>query len=311
MLNFIVRHKRFVVKARELGIRIIPEVAPIDRMGAGFEWGPVNGLENLVTCLTSQACEDRPCSQLNVDYEASWNMWIDIQYEVTRVFGEWTYHLGGDAADKNCIGSGPSNYSYKWANALRTARQSLLSTIKSKQSKIIVFSGPWITEIDDPLSPTEFIVQIKSEEGSDDYAKALTMGYDVIVSARDKLDWECGLGSYYNGSYGAQMPHCKGQSGWQRAYDLKLPVSSKGTVLGAEGYLYSGKSDSSGTQELILTRAAGLAERLWSNPPNNHVDAFDRLAYHVYSRLNFLGYRAESVSPQWCLQHMGKCLLRQ
>ena len=78
--------------------------------------------------------------------------------------------------------------------------------------------------------------------------------------------------------------------------------------LGAEATLWSEQVDSAAVDSRLWPRSAAMAERLWSDPASNWIDAEQRFLRHR-ERLVQQGIYADSVEPEWCSQNQGHCYL--
>jgi len=59
-------------------------------------------------------------------------------------------------------------------------------------------------------------------------------------------------------------------------------------------------------ESMVFPRASALAERLWSNPQNEYLEAETRMMMQR-ERLVAHGIRAASIQPTYCLQHQELC----
>ena len=58
----------------------------------------------------------------------------------------------------------------------------------------------------------------------------------------------------------------------------------------------------------LFPRAAALAERLWSDPPEHWSKAEQRMLQHR-ERLRQRGVRADALQPEWCRLNENQCYL--
>lgn len=56
----------------------------------------------------------------------------------------------------------------------------------------------------------------------------------------------------------------------------------------------------------LWPRAAAAAERLWSNPAKDSLQATKRMLRHR-ERLVIRGIKADALVPKWCYQNEGEC----
>lgn len=85
-------------------------------------------------------------------------------------------------------------------------------------------------------------------------------------------------------------------------YDEKY----RSQFLGAEAALWSEQADEHVLDSKVWPRLSALAERLWTDPETSWRNAESRMLNHR-ERLVENGIKAESLEPQWCLQHEGDC----
>ena len=85
-------------------------------------------------------------------------------------------------------------------------------------------------------------------------------------------------------------------------YQVAVPSSrrSPASLLGGETSSWGEHADASNLQQRILTRAAAVAERLWSGAPSELDVARQRLAALRCRLLQQRGLRAEPVIPDHC-----------
>lgn len=120
----------------------------------------------------------------------------------------------------------------------------------------------------------------------------LTKGYKLIIATKDK--WYMDHGFWGTTSY----------HNWRVTYDYKLPKHAN--VLGGEAAMWSEYVDDQAIDIKIWPRTAAVAERLWSNPDTNSIDAESRLQ-QFRQRLIRRGIRADAISPLYCYQNEGEC----
>lgn len=102
---------------------------------------------------------------------------------------------------------------------------------------------------------------------------------------------------------------CSPYIGWEKVYKNDLAAIGgqyKSQILGAEAALWSEQADEHVLDGRFWPRASALAERLWSDPTTSWREAEPRMLEHR-ERLVQNGLAAESLQPQWCLQHEGDC----
>lgn len=137
----------------------------------------------------------------------------------------------------------------------------------------------------------------------------LERGYKIIMSNYDALYFDCGFGSWV--STGNNW--CSPYTGWEKVYNndfATLTDKYQSQILGAEAALWSEQSDENVIDSRFWPRASALGERLWSNPKTSWREAEPRMLIHR-ERLVQNAIQADSIQPQWCLQHEGDCPIGQ
>jgi len=84
-------------------------------------------------------------------------------------------------------------------------------------------------------------------------------------------------------------------------------------VLGGEVCMWTEQVDENQLDNRLWPRSAALAERLWTDPSDDHdmdivpPDVFRRISL-FRNRLVELGIRAEALFPKYCAQNPGECI---
>lgn len=141
--------------------------------------------------------------------------------------------------------------------------------------------------------------------GNDPKVKALLQrGYKLIMSNYDALYLDCGFGAWVTEGNNWCSPYI----GWEKVYKNSLTGFGEYNkqFYGAEAALWSEQADHHTLDGRIWPRLSALGERLWSNPSTSWREAESRMLIHR-ERLVENGIAAESLQPQWCLQHEGEC----
>ncbi|KAI0989453.1 hypothetical protein GJ496_007052 [Pomphorhynchus laevis] len=294
--------------ANMVGIRLIPEVPIPAPMGSGWQWGSNANIGDLVVCYNqppyNNKCKNPPCGQLNIVNPNAVELVKSLYSEIIALFGKSIYHLGGSGVDISCwSGINTEEGNRLWANLLND----IADMIIARGGEVIIFSNDLLNDTTEWLSPNKFIVQVTEEENIAWIQELITRGYRLILSPEDRARWDCGYGQY---SQYQVTGNCNRPLGWHASYDITAQnrVIGSNKILGGEGMLYSYFSGSYNTDERMLLKAAGLAERFWSNPTNNYLGGFTRIGYYSWW-LKSIGFNVESVEPYWCTQNTGKCLL--
>lgn len=91
---------------------------------------------------------------------------------------------------------------------------------------------------------------------------------------------------------------------WQVVYNNRLLQHKN--VLGGEVCMWGELVDGSSVDAKVWPRTAAAAERLWSNPNTDSLQATKRFLRHR-ERLVSRGINADAVVPRWCYQNEGEC----
>lgn len=141
--------------------------------------------------------------------------------------------------------------------------------------------------------------------GTDPKVTALLQrGYKLIMSNYDALYFDCGFGAWVTEGNNWCSPYI----GWEKVYKNSLTRFGQYNkqFYGAEAALWSEQVDQHTMDGRVWPRLSALAERLWSNPSTGWRQAESRMLIHR-ERLVENGIAAESLQPQWCLQHEAEC----
>lgn len=125
------------------------------------------------------------------------------------------------------------------------------------------------------------------------------------MSNYDGLYLDCGFGSWV----GEGNNWCSPYIGWERVYKnnfTQFDEKYRAQFLGAEAALWSEQTDENVLDGRLWPRLSAIAERLWLDPTTSWREAESRMLIHR-ERLVENGIAAESLQPQWCLQHEGEC----
>lgn len=160
--------------------------------------------------------------------------------------------------------------------------------------------------VDEYLDKSRYIIQIWTTATDGKIQDLLERGYQLIMSNYDALYFDCGYGSWV--SEGTNW--CSPYIGWEKVYKNDLGAIGgqyRSQILGGEAALWTEQADEQVLDGRFWPRASALAERLWSDPQTTTWrDAEPRMLLQR-ERLVENGIQAESLQPQWCLQHEGDC----
>merc|ERR1712179_431946 len=136
----------------------------------------------------------------------------------------------------------------------------------------------------------------------------------MLFSNVDALYMDCGFSAHV----GNGVNWCSPYKSWQTVYDndlYEILERNGGTqmdyerVTGAEVALWTENVSGNSFEMKMFPRASAHAERLWTNPKTNYVDAQKRLVDFTY-RLQQRGVGSDAVQPEYCRLNEGKCYLK-
>jgi hexosaminidase len=88
------------------GVKIIPELDGPSHTGAGWDWGPLYGMEDLILCLDKQPwddyCAQPPCGILNPINDKIYTVLSNIYKDMADLFQSDMFHMGGDEVNMRC-----------------------------------------------------------------------------------------------------------------------------------------------------------------------------------------------------------------
>ncbi|KAL7287361.1 hypothetical protein TKK_0018478 [Trichogramma kaykai] len=310
--------------ARSRGVRVILEIDSPSHAGAGWQWGPSQGLGNLAVCVDQQPwrdyCIQPPCGQLNPVNPNTYSVLRSIYRELLDVFGRaGLAHLGGDELFVKCwnstaevvqgmarmgLGREPSDFLEIWSQVHKRQLEMLNEDVakvdeEEADGSVILWSSQ-LTQpetIERYLDKRRFVVQTWVEAGKDLNERLLELGYRLVISTKDAWYLD-------HGFWGATKYHS-----WRDAYRNRIP--QRAGVLGGEACMWGEYVNEGNLQARVWPRAAAVAERLWADPdklgPSQATaEAEPRLQAQI-ARLKSRGVQSESLAPEWCNQHETQC----
>lgn len=322
-INKIYTHEditQIIKYAKIRGVRVIPELDAPSHIAEGWQ------NTGLVVCYNIKPwapyCAGPPCGQLDPTQDRLYDYLEDIYGDMYEMFeNPELFHMGGDEVKSRCWetssnitnwmreqGWNPStDYKKLWAHFQENAFASL-EKVAPAGSKVILWSSTLtsVSNVLEYLNPKQYVIQIWTEGTDAGINKLLSQGYDLIMSNVDHFYFDCGFSTYVSNA-----DHwCSPYKGWQRVYDnnLKnLAGSYHSQILGGEGCLWSSVSDEHTLDSRLWPRSSALAERLWAEPENDYRGAEARMLLHR-EYLVLYGLSAESIQPEWCMQHESECI---
>ena len=265
------------------GIRVVPE---FDMPGHATSW--IAAYPRLASNDSAYAVPTK-WGVLNVALdptrETTYTLLDSLLTEMTGLFPDPYFHIGGDENDGRQWRRNPRIAAYMRANGmvkpdgkavdnhqLQTYFNRRILAVLQRQGKIMV---GW-DEILGPDLPKEAVIQ--SWRGKKGLNEAARLGHPVVLSNGYYIDLNYSAASHY-----ATDP---------LPADTPLTPAEQKLILGGEAAMWAEFADSVIVDSRIWPRAAAVAERLWSAPAatQNVPDLYRRLAA-VSGQLETLGLR--------------------
>ena len=295
---------RAVVEAARLrGIRVVPE---LDMPAHTASWGLAR--PELVVACPRRVADDAEGLEhgvnkiaLNPLREEVYELIGALLAELATIFPDEYLHLGGDEVDAECWLAAPEvlqwarahggGGGYGGGGAAWKARlqahftRRVLEVAAPLRRRVLLWDEA--LEMGDELPSGVAAIDVWRDWLRNDWQgelreQALATGRQVVHSA---LDWYLDLPG----------------NTWEVMYGLKLPraATAPAALLGGEASSWHEHADATNLQQRVLTRAAAVAERLWSDKASSVDIARQRLA-SFRCRLLRRGLQAAPVIPDAC-----------
>lgn len=300
--------------AKYRGIRVIMELDAPAHAGHGYQWGPDHGLGNLAVCVDNQpwrkSCIQPNCGQLNPSNENLYSVLKDLYQDIRDYIekGEFV-HLGGDEVFMQCWNATKEITDYMQMKGFKLDKDGFLQLWSEFQERALKAWDDstgnrndsvvlWSSELTSPtniarfLPKERYIVQTWLPDNSDIPKQLISNGYRVIMSTKNAWYFDhgfWGITKYYN---------------WKTVYQNKLPTDP--LVLGGEACMWSEYCDEHSIEVKIWPRLNSVAERLWSNPPDDTKTVESRFN-RQRERLIAKGIPVDAVVPEYCTLFEGEC----
>ena len=339
--------RKIIDYAHARGIRVIPEIDTPSHCSSG--WRQVD--PEVVACGDSwwsnddwqfhTAVQPNP-GQLDPAYEGTYEVVKNVHKELSGLFKDNFYHVGGDELRSNCYNMSQhvrdwfaEDPSRDFDDLLQLWVDKTLPIFQDKKERrIIMWEDIILSEVMSVKDVPKNIIMQSWNHGLTNLKKLTSRGYDVIVSSADFFYLDCGQGGYvgndprYNemenpdpeGGFtfnygGPGGSWCAPYKTYQRIYDYDftdgLTKEEKKHILGAIAPLWSEQVDDVTVESKLWPRAGALAELVWSGNVNakgqkRTTELTSRiLNYREY--LVALGIGATALQPEYCLQNPHHC----
>lgn len=339
--------REIVAYAKERGVRVVPEIDMPGHSNQGY-----TAIDpELIPCANSWWSNDvwelhtavePPPGQLDILYNKTYEVVGQIYKELSDVFTDNWFHVGGDELQTNCYNFSSAIMDYihsghTWEDLLDHWVNETAPIFRDRDNRrLMMWEDIAINDPHAPSVPKDVVMQ-SWNNGPVNVKKLASQGFDVIASSSDFLYLDCGYGGWvtndprYNvqANPDAETPTfnylgmggswCAPYKTWQRIYDyditFNLTAEEAKHVLGAEAPLWSEQVDSAVITTKIWPRTAALAELVWSgNRDENGNKRTTELTQRILNFREYLGAMGYSVSPlvpKYCLQHPHACDLYQ
>jgi len=284
--------KGIIAYANSLGIRVIPE---FDTPGHAADWG--RGYPQL---FPSGMCPGQsPVFDVTSPYV--YKFMTGLLQEVTQMFNDDFFHLGGDEVDFGCWNNTPAILAWMQANNVSSFYD--LQGYYERKMQDIAFSFKrtpvyWNEVVNDiktyPLN-SQAVIQVWNKPVAE-ILNVVQKGYRVLFSSPWYLDRQAP----------ADVLHWFWMDTWRDFYaadpigDLSLTPQQLKMVLGGETCMWGEQVDETSFEVRVWPRAAPVGERLWSPKDVRDVDAATTRLGHHRCRMVRRGIRASPIYPDYC-----------
>ncbi|XP_068144919.1 probable beta-hexosaminidase fdl isoform X1 [Drosophila tropicalis] len=308
--------------AKIYGVQVIPEIDAPAHAGNGWDWGPKRGLGELALCINQQPwsfyCGEPPCGQLNPKNNHTYLILQRLYEELLQLTGPTTdfFHLGGDEVNLDCWAQYFNDTDLRglWCDFMLQTMARLKLANGGQAPKYLAVWSSALTNTK-CLPNSQFTVQVWGGSTWQENYDLLDNGYNVIFSHVDAWYLDCGFGSWRATGDAACSPYRT----WQNIYKhrpwerMRLDKKRRKQILGGEACMWTEQVDENQLDNRLWPRTGGLAERLWSDPNDDH--DFDIVPPEVFRRISIfrnrlveLGIKAEALFPKYCAQNPGECI---
>ncbi|EFX90079.1 hypothetical protein DAPPUDRAFT_309875 [Daphnia pulex] len=319
--------------AQVRGVKIIPELDAPSHVGAGWDWGPLYGMGDLIICLDKQPwdeyCAQPPCGIFDPTNDKIYTVLKNIYKDMDDVFQSDMFHMGGDEVNMRCwnesesikkwlVDKGwnkdPNPYLKLWSY-FQNQSLAKLDEAHGRTQPVIIWNSDLTAKehAKDYLDPNRYIIQYWNTWNNSILKDLYEDGYKLIISNYDALYLDCGYGSWVGNGLNNWCPQ---YTGWKLIYEnsprvmiqnFSLPYN-KDQILGGEAALWAEQSQGGAIEGKLWPRLSALAERLWTDPDTKWFAAETRL--HIQrERMVERGITADALQPEWCVQNDGSCIL--
>ncbi|XP_059486951.1 uncharacterized protein LOC132203301 [Neocloeon triangulifer] len=270
--------KAVIEYCRLRGIRVIPE---FDSPGHTRAWGNSHP-ELLATCYGSDGQPDGSLGPLDPSKETTFQFVNNLFSEVSQLFPERYFHLGGDEVNYTCWASNTDINDYMASIGIAGDYAKLEGVYVDRAIEIVRNLNL------KPMVWQEVFDNGGSSIDSETVVHVTSAGHVALLSSCWYLD------------------HLKTGGNWKELYncephDFPGTTEQKNLVLGGEACMWSEYVDYNTVETRVYPRASAMAERLWSDvTQTDNAEAARRLE-EFRCRLVRRGIRAQPANgPGYC-----------
>jgi hexosaminidase len=261
----------FIAYARERGIRVVPE---FDMPGHSTAW--FVGYPELASGPGPYQIERKwgvMDPAMDPTNEKTYKLLDDFIGEMTKVFPDHFFHIGGDEVNGKQWDANPKIQEFKKAHNIKDNKE-LQAYFSGRVQKLVTKHGKAVVGWDEvfiPGVPKDIVIQ--SWRGQASLAEAASQGYRGILSN----------GYYIDLGWSAARHYAVDPMGGAAA---NLTPEQQKLILGGEATMWSEYVNAQNMDSRVWPRSAAIAERLWS--PQSVTDVTS-----MYVRMNAESARLE------------------
>jgi hexosaminidase len=268
--------------ARERGIRVVPE---FDVPGHSTAW--FVGYPELASAPGPYQIERRwgifdPA--FDPTEERSYRFLDELFGEMTKLFPDKFFHIGGDEVNGKQWDANPKIQAYMKAHGIKN-NEALQTMFTKRVQPVVAHHGKIMMGWDETLSPDlpkDTVIQ--SWRGQQSLADASRQGYRGLLSFGYYLDLMWPASQHY-----AVDPLAGGAAG--------LNDEQKDRILGGEACEWSEYASTENIDSRIWPRMAAIAERLWSPQQVTDVNSMYQRLDVISQWLNWIGLEHNTSYP--------------
>jgi hexosaminidase len=289
-----------IAYARDRGIRVVPE---FDMPGHATSWLP--GYPKLASGPGPYEVAHRVgvlYQLIDPTKESTYKLMDGFIGEMTRLFPDEYFHIGGDEVDPKEWNTSPTIQAFMKKKGIPDAK-ALQGYFNARLLKIVTKHGKHMEGWDEVLQPSlpkDIIIQ--SWRGQESLWQAAREGYKGILSAGYYLDLMQSASQHYAIDPFTLPPARKAQLEKQnKSIPQELNAGEQKNILGGEAAMWEELATAENLDAKLWPRLAAIAERFWSAQSVTDVNS-------MYTRLQTTNYWLEWLG---LTQRSALALMRQ